>query len=251
MLVLEFNLAAKECFAYVGGSELLDPDNRSLEEVDGLPIAAVPDEAGLDALLPTQGGLFEEQPTLHPDSGSGATGSDEQRAGLSGQGIGGNRAELVAQPVAVPRAVALRESGSVDRPEVVQVLLDQLDATVQPEVRESVARECLEDGHGSVAKESLEMCVVPGCERPGKNKLGVRCRVWHEPSPVPGKTKTSALWAPDADAFLCDDHALGGAHITLIFEPNDSGETAIRVIAAPKGDERTRPIKQPSEKDGS
>lgn len=250
VLVLEFNLATKECFAYVGGPELLDPENRSLEEVAGLPIADGRDVAGLDAFLPTQGGFFEEQPTLHPNSGYQTADSDEQGAGLSGQGMDGNRAELVAQP-AVPRAVALREIGHLDRPEVVQVLLDQLDATAQPEVRESVARECLEDGPDSVPKDSLETCVVPGCARPGKNKLGVRCRVWYEPSPVPGKTKTSALWAPDADAFLCDDHALGGAHITLIFEPNDSGETAIRVIAAPKGDERTRPIKQPSEADGS
>ena len=67
-------------------------------------------------------------------------------------------------------------------------------------------------------------CVVPGCASTGKHKLGVRCRVWQEPSPVPGKSKTSALWAPDSDAFLCDRHALGGAHITLIYEPNDTGE---------------------------
>jgi hypothetical protein len=87
-------------------------------------------------------------------------------------------------------------------------------------------------------------CVVPGCGQPGKNKLGVRCRVWQEPSPIPGKTKTSALWAPDADAFLCDRHALGGAHITLIYEPNESGETAVRVIAAPEGKDRRTPIRQ-------
>jgi transcriptional regulator with XRE-family HTH domain len=69
-------------------------------------------------------------------------------------------------------------------------------------------------------------CVVPGCTQEGKHKLGVRCRVWHEPSPVPGKSRTSALWSPDSDALLCDEHALGGADITLIYEPNDSGETA-------------------------
>lgn len=89
----------------------------------------------------------------------------------------------------------------------------------------------------------VQRCVVPGCNEAGKHKLGVRCRVWHEPSPIPGKSKTSALWAPDSDAFLCDQHALGGAHITLIFEPNDSGETAVKVIAAPHGDDRRTPIR--------
>ena len=92
-------------------------------------------------------------------------------------------------------------------------------------------------------KDIVEPCVVPGCDRPGKHKLGVRCRVSHEPSPIPGKSKTSALWAPDADAFLCDGHALGGAHITLIYEPNDSGETAVKVIGAPHTDDRRTPIR--------
>jgi transcriptional regulator with XRE-family HTH domain len=91
--------------------------------------------------------------------------------------------------------------------------------------------------------ELLQVCVVPGCPLPGKHRLGVRCRVWHEPSPIAGKSKTSALWAPDSDAFLCDQHALGGAHITLIFEPNGSGETAVRVIAAPYSDDRRTPIR--------
>jgi hypothetical protein len=39
-----------------------------------------------------------------------------------------------------------------------------------------------------------------------------RCRVWQEPSPVDGKHRTDALWAPDADAFLCDVHAMAGSH---------------------------------------
>ncbi len=40
-----------------------------------------------------------------------------------------------------------------------------------------------------------------------------------------------------------DQHALGGAHITLIFEPNDSGETAVKVIAASHVDDRGTPIR--------
>ena len=73
-------------------------------------------------------------------------------------------------------------------------------------------------------------CEIPGCRKPGKHRLGVRCRVWQEPSPVNGKRRTDALWAPDADAFLCDDHALGGMDMTLLIEPNSSGANSIRVI---------------------
>jgi hypothetical protein len=87
-------------------------------------------------------------------------------------------------------------------------------------------------------------CVVPGCPNPGRNKLGVRCRVWHDQANAPhGKGKTAALWAPDAEAYLCDAHAMGGAHMTLLFEPDGSNHTTIRVIGSTTVDERTTPIK--------
>ena len=88
-------------------------------------------------------------------------------------------------------------------------------------------------------------CVVPGCPREGRNKLGIRCRVWHDgTAPIKGKSKTAALWAPDAEAYLCDQHALGGATITMLLEPDGSKQTTIRVIAATTVEERTTPIKQ-------
>jgi hypothetical protein len=77
-------------------------------------------------------------------------------------------------------------------------------------------------------------CVIPGCRRPGKHRLGVRCRVWEEPSPVEGKKRTDALWAPDADAFLCDDHAMGGMDMTLLVEANGTGANSLRVIGGEK-----------------
>lgn len=55
----------------------------------------------------------------------------------------------------------------------------------------------------------MPKCIVPGCPAEGVNKLGLRCRVWHNDNPA--KRKTTALWAPDTDAYLCDSHALGGA----------------------------------------
>ena len=90
-------------------------------------------------------------------------------------------------------------------------------------------------------------CIVPSCRREGRNRLGVRCRIAHDgPTLFPSKGKTSALFSPDAEAYLCDHHALGGGQITLLFEPNASKEITIRVIAATTVEERTTEIKQPT-----
>lgn len=90
-------------------------------------------------------------------------------------------------------------------------------------------------------------CIVPGCKREGRNRLGVRCRIAHDgPTLFPRKGKTGALFSPDVEGYLCDQHALGGARITLLFEPDGSRETTVRVIAADTVDERRTPIKQPS-----
>jgi hypothetical protein len=95
-------------------------------------------------------------------------------------------------------------------------------------------------------RTSSHQCIVPGCPDEGRNRIGVRCRVAHrEESPFPTKGRTAGLWSPDAEAYVCDRHALGGAHMTLLFEANDSRETTIKVIAASSVDERTTPIKQP------
>jgi hypothetical protein len=88
-------------------------------------------------------------------------------------------------------------------------------------------------------------CIVPGCAKEGRNRLGIRCRIAHHGTPpVPKKGRTSALWAPDAEAYLCDAHALGGAHMTILFEPDTSQEVTVKVIATTTVDERTTPIKQ-------
>jgi hypothetical protein len=69
--------------------------------------------------------------------------------------------------------------------------------------------------------------------------------VWHDQANAPrGKGKTGALSAPDAEAYLCDGHAMSGAHMTVLFESDSSQETTIKVIAATTVVERTTPIKQ-------
>lgn len=65
-------------------------------------------------------------------------------------------------------------------------------------------------------------CIVPGCKRNALNNLGVRLR----------KPDTSAIWAPNANAYVCDIHARSGARVTLIYESNDSGRVELRAQGA-------------------
>ena len=65
-------------------------------------------------------------------------------------------------------------------------------------------------------------CIVPGCRRNALNNLGVRLR----------KPDTSAIWAPNANAYVCDSHARSGARISVIYEANDSGRVELRVQGA-------------------
>jgi hypothetical protein len=236
-LVLEFDLNARRVHAFVGGAELLDPDSRPdrvVEETNA--------EADADAVGPADESA--------PGGGNCLIGTQDDFTSLQPP-----RPQLFDTQLDLTSPTAMSAVATVDEP-VEETLLEVLEPTRAVELGQAIDVEAEIDISASHEPEpavdpcddrdagpELERCVVPGCEQPGKHKLGVRCRVWHEPSPVAGKSKTSALWAPDADAFLCDEHALGGAHITLIYEPNDSGETALKVIAAPHADERRTPIR--------
>lgn len=50
-------------------------------------------------------------------------------------------------------------------------------------------------------------CIVPNCQRDGLHAITLRLR----------RPDTSAVWAPNTDAYLCDEHAVGGAEIELTF----------------------------------
>jgi DNA-binding CsgD family transcriptional regulator len=221
VLILEFDLVARKCFALVGGPELLEPGNRTDPVLDrSEPSKPDTPEAGTSGALPTH----------RPAQFHRHDGVEIETDATNVSGAATPSMNETPKPQTVAEATAHDPAGTL-----VEDLFDELGEATEPRVA----------GSGSVTKDLTlrDQCVVPGCPRPGKNKLGVRCRVWHEPSPVPGKGKTAALWAPDADAFLCDEHALSGATITLLFEPNTSGTTWIRVLGVPAGDERIRPIK--------
>lgn len=72
-------------------------------------------------------------------------------------------------------------------------------------------------------------CIISGCNKEGIHNLGVRCR----------RPDTSAIWAPNTEAFLCDEHAERGMLVTIILEPNNSGQIHTRIIST-DGNEVTR-----------
>ena len=102
----------------------------------------------------------------------------------------------------------------------------------------------------TVPHRSLDhSCLVPGCPHPGRNQLGVRCRVAHSgASPFPEKRRTDAIFSVESAGFLCDFHALSGGSMKLTFEPDELQEATLGAACRENVvEERTKPIRQPLE----
>jgi hypothetical protein len=84
-------------------------------------------------------------------------------------------------------------------------------------------------------------CIVPGFGHDARNNLGIRLR----------RPDTSAMWAPNTEAFVCDRHAVSGARITIFYEGNETGEVEVRVHGASGEISRTTPIRQRATKDAA
>jgi hypothetical protein len=232
---------------------------------DSVDQAAVSGQvSGLEELMPVRPPLFDPQLDLQSVTREAKAGRATARPGRCNEPVVVPKARentgSTHQEHAAP-AMTLIEALAPDRRQASEADEDRIHYGVRaarsegerryeaaaeeapPALAPEAPRDSDAQGAQAPEREVVQRCVVPGCDSRGKHRLGVRCRVWHEPSPIAGKSKTSALWAPDSDAFLCDRHALGGAHITLIFEANDSGETAVKVIAAPYSDDRRTPIR--------
>jgi hypothetical protein len=92
------------------------------------------------------------------------------------------------------------------------------------------------------------VCIVEGCPYPGRNQLGIRCRVAHDgASPFPSKKRTDAIFSIETDAFLCDKHSLSGGTLALVFEPDGTQEVKAEVLSDRPVEARSKHIKQPDE----
>ena len=75
-------------------------------------------------------------------------------------------------------------------------------------------------------------CIIEACENEGRNNLGVRLR----------RPNTTAIWAPNTEAFICDYHASRGLRVIVLLEPTDAStvETVVRSLG--QSDARTTRI---------
>jgi hypothetical protein len=77
-------------------------------------------------------------------------------------------------------------------------------------------------------------CLIPGCEREAHNSMSIRLR----------RPDTTAIWAPNLDAFLCDVHAVSGGRVEILYEEAESGAIETQVHGAKSSDpHRQTPIR--------
>lgn len=62
-------------------------------------------------------------------------------------------------------------------------------------------------------------CIVPGCGNQADNVFGVRLR----------NPDTNAIWAPNTNAMVCDEHAVGGMKVTVLLEPTNDQRVSTSV----------------------
>ena len=60
----------------------------------------------------------------------------------------------------------------------------------------------------------MPACIIDGCPNNARHRLGVRLRRPRGP--------LTAIWAPDLNANLCDDHAVSGMSIEIILTPTNT-----------------------------
>jgi hypothetical protein len=78
----------------------------------------------------------------------------------------------------------------------------------------------------------MPRCLIPNCNNNAENNISIRCR----------RQDTSAIWAPNTGAFLCDEHAGQGYSIDINFTPAQVRSITTNVSAGGDIEIRTTPI---------
>lgn len=65
----------------------------------------------------------------------------------------------------------------------------------------------------------MPACIIAGCKNRARHNIGIRLR----------RPSTRAIWAPNTDAFMCDDHATQGIEIEIVLTPTDTGQVETNV----------------------
>lgn len=78
----------------------------------------------------------------------------------------------------------------------------------------------------------MPQCLIPNCNNNGVHNLAVRLR----------RPDTSAIWAPNSEAFLCDLHADNGYTIDVTLTPIQAREITTNFTAGGHVETRTTNI---------
>lgn len=75
----------------------------------------------------------------------------------------------------------------------------------------------------------MPQCLIPGCNNNASHNISIRCR----------RPATTAIWAPNTTAYLCDVHADQGYTIDITLTPAPV-RTITTNVSAPGGVVKTR-----------
>lgn len=78
----------------------------------------------------------------------------------------------------------------------------------------------------------MPQCLIPQCQNDANNNIGIRLR----------RPDTSAIWAPNSEAYLCDQHANDGYIIDITLFPTSVREITTNVSAGGIVETRTTQI---------
>lgn len=78
----------------------------------------------------------------------------------------------------------------------------------------------------------MAQCLIPGCQNDAQNNISIRLR----------RPDTSAIWAPNTVAYLCDTHAAQGYSVNIDFVPAANPTITTNVSAGGQVETRTTPI---------
>ena len=87
----------------------------------------------------------------------------------------------------------------------------------------------------------MHQCLIPGCPNNAPYYLGVRLR---RPRKKGRRSSGTAIWAPNCNAYLCDQHAREGYSINVTLTPLATRDITTNTSAGGALVTRTTPITQ-------
>ena len=78
----------------------------------------------------------------------------------------------------------------------------------------------------------MAQCLIPNCTNNAEHNIGIRCR----------RRNTTAIWSPNANAYLCSQHAQQGYIVDIVLTPIQQRTVTTNVSCGNNTISRTTPI---------